>query len=168
MLGDLGHARAPPHARARAGPDAATISGMTDLRGRSIRTLAWLGDAEFEREVRLRLARRGDYPTDRLHNLKARVVCAEAQAELLAAIEPELDELEAGVVRRGRNVNLKAAGRGARNVRAYRAATGLEALVAHWFLGDAASRARFDQLVAPRLEQAIDAAMAGPRPPRPV
>ena len=105
MLGDLGHARAPPHARARAGPDAATISGMTDLRGRSIRTLAWLGDAEFEREVRLRLARRGDYPTDRLHALKARVVCAEAQAELLAAIEPELDEHEAGVVRRGRNVN---------------------------------------------------------------
>jgi rhodanese-related sulfurtransferase len=32
---------------------------------RSVRTLAWLGDAEFEREVRLRVARRGDFPTDR-------------------------------------------------------------------------------------------------------
>ena len=82
-----------------------------DLRGRSIRTLAWLGDAEFEREVRLRLALRGDYPTDRLHAMKARIVCAEAQAELLAALEPELDDDEAGVVRRGRNVNLKASGR---------------------------------------------------------
>lgn len=140
---------------------------MTDLRGRSIRTLAWLGDAEFEREVRLRLARRGDYPTDRLHTLKAKVVCAEAQAELLAAIEPSLDEYEAGVVRRGRNLNLKAAGRGARNVKAYRAATGLEALVAHWCLGDAASRARFDELVVPLLERAIDVALAAPRVPRP-
>ena len=65
---------------------------MTDepLPERSVRTLAWLGDAEFEREVRVRLARRGDFPTDRLHAMKARVVCAEAQAELLATLEPVL------------------------------------------------------------------------------
>ncbi|MCY0988436.1 hypothetical protein OV203_14995 [Nannocystis sp. ILAH1] len=131
-----------------------------DLRGRSIRTLAWLGDAEFEREVRLRLALRGDYPTDRLHAMKARIVCAEAQAELLAAIEPELDDDEAGVVRRGRNVNLKASGRGVRDVRAYRAATGLEALVAYWCFGDPAVRGRFEALVVPRLEAAIDAVLA--------
>jgi ribonuclease-3 family protein len=131
-----------------------------DLRGRSIRTLAWLGDAEFEREVRLRLALRGDYPTDRLHAMKARIVCAEAQAELLAAIEPELDDDEAGVVRRGRNVNLKASGRGVRDVRAYRAATGLEALVAYWCFGDPAARGRFEALVVPRLEAAIDAVLA--------
>ena len=137
-----------------------------DLRGRSIRTLAWLGDAEFEREVRLRLARRGDFPTDRLHALKARVVCAEAQAELLAAIEPELDEQEAIVVRRGRNSSCKGSPRGIRNVKAYRAATGLEALVAHWLLGDADARARFERLVVPLLEQAIDAVLAA-RPARP-
>lgn len=130
-----------------------------DLRSRSIRTLAWLGDAEFEREVRLRLARRGDYPTDRLHAIKARVVCAEAQAELLAAIEGELDEEEAGFVRRGRNVQVRSAGRGVRDVRSYRAATGLEALVAYWCLGGPSSRARFDELVAPRLERAIDRAL---------
>jgi ribonuclease-3 family protein len=130
-----------------------------DLRGRSIRTLAWLGDAEFEREVRLRLARRGDYPTDRLHALKARIVCAEAQAELLAAIEPELDEVEVGIVRRGRNVSLKASGRAVRDVRTYRAATGLEALVAHWSLGEPAVRARFEALLGPRLEAAIDVAL---------
>lgn len=132
-----------------------------DLRSRSIRTLAWLGDAEFEREVRLRLARRGDYPIDRLHAIKARVVCAEAQAALLAAIEPALTEAEAGVVRRGRNVSLKSGGRSVRNVRDYRAATGLEALIAHWCLGQEDARARFDELVVPRLEQAIDAALAG-------
>jgi ribonuclease-3 family protein len=103
---------------------------MSELLGeRSVRTLAWLGDAEFEREVRIRLARRGDYPTDRLHAMKALVVCAEAQAELLAVIEAELDEVEAGVVRRARNLNHKAGGRGVRSTRQYRAATGLEALV---------------------------------------
>jgi ribonuclease-3 family protein len=131
-----------------------------DLRGRSIRTLAWLGDAEFEREVRLRLALRGDYPTDRLHAMKARIVCGEAQAELLASLEPELDDDEAGVVRRGRNVNLKASGRGVRDVRAYRAATGLEALVAYWCFGDPGVRGRFEALVVPRLEAAIDAVLA--------
>ena len=97
---------------------------------RSVRTLAWLGDAEFEREVRVRLARRGDFPTDRLHAMKTRVVCAEAQAELLATLEPVLDEAEAGVVRRARNLNVKAGGRGVRSARDYRSSTALEALVA--------------------------------------
>lgn len=131
-----------------------------DLRGRSIRTLAWLGDAEFEREVRLRLAERGDFPTDRLHAMKARIVCAEAQADMLAALESELDEAETGVVRRGRNVSPKASGRAVRDVRAYRAATGLEALVGHWCYGDPAARARFEALVIPKLEAAIDAVLA--------
>lgn len=131
-----------------------------NLRARSIRTLAWLGDAEFEREVRLRLALRGDFPTDRLHVLKAKIVCAEAQAAMLADLEAELDDDEAGVVRRGRNVGLKASGRAFRDVRTYRAATGFEALVAHWCFGDPAARARFDALVVPRLEAAIDAVLA--------
>jgi ribonuclease-3 family protein len=142
------------------------LVALMDLRGRSIRTLAWLGDAEYEREVRLRLARRGDWPTDRLHALKAKIVCAEAQAELLAAIEPELDEDERGVVRRGRNVSLKASGRSVRDVRAYRAATGFEALVAHWSFGEPAVRARFETLVVPRLEAAIDAVLASMAPRR--
>jgi ribonuclease-3 family protein len=126
---------------------------------RSARTLAWLGDAEFELEVRVRLVRRGDYPTDRLHAMKARVVCAEAQAELLAQIEPALDEVEAGVVRRARNLSAKPGGRGVRSARDYRAATALEALVAHWCLATA-GRARFDALVVPWLEARIDAAVA--------
>jgi len=130
-----------------------------DLRGRSVRTLAWLGDAEFEREVRMRLAQRGDYPTDRLHAMTARVVCAEAQAELLAAIEAGLDEAELGVVRRARNLNAKAGGRGVRSVRDYRSATALEALVAHWCFGAPGGRARFEALISPWLANRIDAAV---------
>lgn len=133
---------------------------MSELLGeRSVRTLAWLGDAEFEREVRIRLARRGDYPTDRLHAMKALVVCAEAQAELLAAIEAELDEAEAGVVRRARNLNHKAGGRGVRSTRQYRAATGLEALVGHWCFVVAGGRERLNAVVIPWIEARIDAAV---------
>lgn len=132
---------------------------------RSVRTLAWLGDAEFEREVRLRLARRGDFPTDRLHAMKARVVCAEAQAELLAAIEPALDEAEAGVVRRARNLSHKPGSRGVRSTRDYRSSTALEALVAHWCLCTA-GRGRFDELVVPWLEARIDAALVVKAPRR--
>jgi ribonuclease-3 family protein len=137
----------------------APAASEVDLRGRSVRTLAWLGDAEFEREVRMRLAQRGDYPTDRLHAMTARVVCAEAQAELLAAIEAALDEAELGVVRRARNLNAKAGGRGVRSVRDYRSATALEALVAHWCFGAPGGRARFEALVSPWLATRIDAAV---------
>ncbi len=127
-----------------------------DLRQRSIRTWAWLGDAEFEREVRWRVASRGDYPTDRLDTIKARVVRAETQAELLVAIQDELNEDERAVVRRARNARVPGSPRSRRNVRAYRAATALEALVAHW---TEANRDRFEQILGPRLEAAIDAAV---------
>lgn len=134
---------------------------MSELLGeRSVRTLAWLGDAEFEREVRLRLARRGDYPTDRLHAMKALVVCAEAQAQLLAEIEAGLGEAEAGVVRRARNLNHKGGGRGVRNVRAYRAATALEALVGYWCCSVTDGRERLAAVVIPWIEARIDAAVA--------
>jgi ribonuclease-3 family protein len=126
---------------------------------RSVRTLAWLGDAEIEREVRIRLARRGDYATDRLHAMKARVVCAEAQAALLAAIEAALDEVEAGVVRRARNLNAKAGGRGVRNTRDYRSATALEALVGHWCFVAAGGRERLAAVVVPWIEARIDEAV---------
>lgn len=133
---------------------------VNDLRGRSIRTLAWLGDARFELEVRQRLAARGDYPTDRLDAMKAALVRAEAQATLLASIEPELHEHERAVAGRAKNATLPASARGHRSTRAYRDATAFEALVAWWDLGEPEQRARFEALVIPRLETAIDAALA--------
>lgn len=102
---------------------------------RSIRTLAWLGDAVFEQDVRRRLVGRGDYPTDRLDAMKAEIVRAEAQAALLAAIEPDLDEDERSVTRRARNARVSGTARTRARVEAYRRATALEALVAHWELG---------------------------------
>jgi ribonuclease III family protein len=125
------------------------------LRTRSIRTLAWLGDAEFEREVRLRLSRRGDFPTDRLDKLRAQLVRAEAQAELLAELVDAgcLREDELALVGRARNAAVhRTAGR--RGVREYRAATALEALIAWWLLGGELER--FEALIIPALEARID------------
>ena len=135
-----------------------------DLRERSIRTLAWIGDAEFERELRIRLARRGDYPLDRLDGARAMISRAEAQARLLATIEEQLDPGELAVIQRARNASLKAGARSQRDTKAYRAATALEALVAHWMLGD--DRHRFDELLVPEIEAAIDEAIARSRRPR--
>lgn len=132
---------------------------MTDdhaLRGRSIRTLAWLGDVEFEREVRLRLSRRGDYPTDRLDKLRARIVKAEAQAALLAELVEGgvLRDDELGVVGRARNTAVNRTG-ARRGIREYRAATALEALIAWWIVGGEAQR--FEALIIPAIEARIDA-----------
>lgn len=126
------------------------------LRQRSIRTLAWLGDAEFEREVRLRLSRRGDFPTKRLDKLRARIVNAEAQAELLGELieAGALRENELAIVGRARNASVRGGARQRRSVREYRAATALEALIAWWLLGG--QDARFEALIVPAIETRID------------
>lgn len=132
---------------------------LETLRTRSIRTLAWLGDVAYEREVRWRIALRGDYPTERLDAVKADIVRAEAQAAMLAAIEPELTEDERAIARRGRNAPLAPSAKGRKNTRDYREATGFEALMALWTLEDArGGESRFEALVGHRLEQAIDRA----------
>jgi len=136
---------------------------MTDsgnvLLGRSIRTLAWLGDAFFEDEVRVRVALRGDYPIDRLDAIKAAVVRAESQAALFGELAPELDEAEQALARRARNATPPAGARGRRTTQDYRIATALEALVAHWRLLGDEGRTRLDALLGPRLDVLIDAAV---------
>ncbi|MGH1345118.1 MAG: ribonuclease III domain-containing protein [Nannocystales bacterium] len=125
---------------------------------RSVRTLAWLGDAAFERDVRWRVCARGDHPVDRLDSIKADVVRAEAQSALLDIIEPELTEDERSVVRRGRNAKTTSI-RGKKNTQTYRSSTGFEALIAHWALVEGAW-SRYEALVVPHLEPMIDAATA--------
>ncbi|MCX4246412.1 ribonuclease III domain-containing protein [Paraliomyxa miuraensis] len=141
---------------------------MTDLRARSIRTLAWLGDVEFEREVRYRLASRGDYPTDRLDAMKTGVVRAEAQARLLEQVLPALHPEELEIVRRGRNAAPPAAARGGRRrTQEYRAATAFEVLVATWCLHGDSGRARLHEVLDGPLTVAIDDAVeAHARRPR--
>lgn len=128
------------------------------LVNRSVRTLAWLGDAAFERDVRWRVSRRGDHPVDRLDSIKADVVRAESQAGLLAKIEDDLTEDERAVVQRGRNAKTTSL-RGKKDTQTYRSSTGFEALVARWALLEGAW-SRYEALVVPHLEPMIDAAVA--------
>lgn len=130
-----------------------------DVAQRSIRTLAWLGDAQFELDVRRRLSDRGDYPIDRLDAMKAHIVCAARQAELLAVVEAHLDEDEIAIVRRARNTSVGGKARGRTDVRTHRSATALEALIAYW-LADPTRQARYDTLLGPPLATAVDQAVA--------
>ena len=134
------------------------------LLGRSVRTLAWLGDVEWERELRLRLIRTGDWPTDRLDSARARLARSDFQAQVLANIQAQLDETELRVVSRGRNTSVRSRGRVDRDVRSYRSATALEALVAYWRL--AGTWSRFEQLVVPELERGIAHAITHAAKPR--
>ena len=125
------------------------------LRERSIRTLAWLGDAAFEQDVRVRLAMSGDWPADELDRMRSKISNAGFQAELFLAIEAELSDEEATLARRGKNAAVRSGGRVQRDVKSYRLATGFEALMAMWLLGDAPARERYETLIAPRLQTAI-------------
>jgi len=126
---------------------------------RSVRTLAWLGDAEFEVRVRRAVVARGDLRADRLDAVKAAVVRAESQAAALEAIWERLDEDERAVARRAKNAKVRSAPRG--DVRTYRAATAFEAVVGAWFASGRADR--FEAVVGPWLERAVDAALAAHR-----
>jgi ribonuclease-3 family protein len=128
------------------------------LAGRSVRTQSWLGDAVFELQVRLRVAMRGDFPVDRLDAIKAEVVRAERQAELLEAVLPALDDEEAALVRRARNTSPPSSARGRRAMQSYRAASALEALVARWWIMPD-GQARFDALLGAHLDAAITRAL---------
>ena len=64
--------------------------------------LAFVGDTVYDLFVRERLARGGGRMDD-LHRAAVRYVCAAAQSEALARVEPLLTEEEAAVVRRARN-----------------------------------------------------------------
>lgn len=129
------------------------------LATRSVRSLAWLGDAIFELHVRTQVALRGDFPVDRLDAIKSAVVRAERQAEMLAEIQGELDDAEASVVCRGRNTAPPSSARGRRSMQEYRAASALEALVAFWSTSEG-GLLRMEALLAPRVAAAIDAAVA--------
>ena len=105
------------------------------------------------------VARRGDYPIDRLDAIKAQVVRAEAQAALLDGIESELDEAEQDMVRRGVNASVSSTPRGRRTTQQYRRATGFEVLIAYWTLRGDDGQARWAAVLGAPLEAAIDGAV---------
>ena len=105
-------------------------------------TLAFLGDAVFELLVREELVTDANMPVARLHHRAVQIVCAGAQSDAVALLEPYLTEEEVEIYKRGRNANSHHVPKSADPV-AYRRATGLEALFGYLYLKDEESRIRF-------------------------
>lgn len=119
-------------------------------------TLAYLGDAVYELYIRDRVLRaaRGRRP-GQLHRVSTGFVRARAQADALRDLQAELTELEADVVRRGRNAKTPHTRRHA-DPADYALATAFEALVGYLYL------ARQDDRLAYILERAASRSAPAP------
>ncbi len=98
-----------------------------DPRQVSTAALAYLGDSVVELLVRERLVEKGLSDAGRLNAEALHYITASAQAAALKKILPLLDEEEAAVYRRGRNIGHSNVPKRA-TVAEYRMATGFEAV----------------------------------------
>ncbi len=96
-------------------------------------TLAYLGDTVYDLYVRTVLAETLRLPMRALHLEAAKHVCAAGQAAAYRRIADKLSESEQAAFRRGRNAHSGTVPKHA-DVRDYRVATGLEALLGHLYL----------------------------------
>ena len=96
-------------------------------------TLAFMGDAVYEREIRERVVLAGNTTPAKLNKKSSALSKAATQAQLAHLLEPYLSEEEADVLRRGRNANSHTMAKNA-TMADYRAATGLEALFGYLYL----------------------------------
>ena len=102
-------------------------------------TLAYVGDAVFELEVRRRLLASGIVKTNLLHDAAVKLVSAESQSRFWQKLEPFLTEKEIAVFKRGRNCKAPHPRNNA-PIQDYRRASGLEALVGWLFLAEEGER----------------------------
>ena len=108
-------------------------------------TLAFVGDAVYEIHVRTMMLEKS-VNAHVLNKRCVQLVNNRTQSALYDVLENELDEIELGVLHRGRN----AKGIVPKNANAqdYRRATAIEALVGYWYLMDQDDRLKwaFDTL----------------------
>ncbi|MCD8398958.1 MAG: ribonuclease III [Lachnospiraceae bacterium] len=102
-------------------------------------TLAYIGDAAYELLIRTILVKREDTQTQKLHQRVTRCVSAKAQAQMIAALLPDLSEEEASIYRRGRNSKPYTKAKNA-TMTEYLEATGFEALMGYLYLDGQFSR----------------------------
>ncbi len=102
-------------------------------------TLAYIGDAVWELEVRTSLVVTGERLPNRLHTRAVAMVRAKAQADRLYAVIERLTDRERDVVRKGRNAKSGSIPKNAK-MSDYRASTGLEALFGYLFMSQQEAR----------------------------
>ena len=107
-------------------------------------TLAYIGDAVFELEVRKHMMLTGSQKVEKLHKHVTAFVNAKSQSDLIKILEPQLTETENLVYHRGRNSKTVTAAKH-QTITDYRRATGFEAVFGYLYLkGD---RARLEELL---------------------
>lgn len=89
--------------------------------------LAYLGDAVYERMVRLSLVKNANMSAGKLHKKGVHLVNAHYQARCVKVLEGALSEDESDILRRGRNAKSLTVPKHA-DVIEYKLATGLETL----------------------------------------
>lgn len=106
-------------------------------------TLAYLGDAVFELEVRKKLLESGSHKVEKLHKRTTGIVNAASQSFFVGKLEPLFTEEESSVYHRGRNGKTLTAAKH-QKISDYRRATGFEAVFGYLFLkGDTERIAEF-------------------------
>lgn len=115
--------------------------------------LAYIGDGVYEIFVRTYVMSKGNAPVNKLHKASRDLVRAEAQASIYRMIEPMLTEEEKDVLRRGRNAKSISSPKNA-DIRDYRHATGLEALIGYLYLDK--QIARIDELITVGIQGLLD------------
>ncbi len=107
--------------------------------------LAFLGDAVYERKVRLHLVKKANMSAGKLHKKGVHLVNAHFQAACAKALEKTFTQDEADIFRRGRNAKSLTVPKHT-DVAVYKLATGLEALFGYLeLIGD---EQRIDELFA--------------------
>ena len=104
-----------------------------DIREYNPLQMAYIGDTVHDLYVRSMLVAQGA-AVGKMHKQATRMVSAAAQARMLEAVEPELNEAEADITRRGRNAQAKHAAPKNADPADYAHATGLEALWGYLYL----------------------------------
>jgi ribonuclease III family protein len=118
---------------------ATNASACSDPRQLSVLALAQIGDTVCDLYARIYLNDQFARTPHELHLAASKYVCAAGQAAAYRRMEPNLNEEEIAVYRRGRNAH---SGTMPKNASAadYHTATGLEALVGWLFLSGADGR----------------------------
>ena len=116
-------------------------------------TLAFMGDAVYEREVREHVVREGNLPPNELNRRSSFLAKAATQAKMAHLLESSFTKEEADILRRGRNAHSATMAKNA-TMSDYRLATGLEALFGYLFLCGEEERVR--QLAALGISQVLE------------
>lgn len=98
-------------------------------------TLAYLGDAVYELEIRDYLVSKGITKINSLHKEAVKFTNAKSQSSAVMALLDDLTESEVSAFKKGRNSNAKQAKKTASMIE-YKQATGLESLVGYLYLSD--------------------------------